>query len=186
MSVNLEAARPLYQEPVAYVQINGEEHLVYHSDTFNKFIDDVIASIVDLQTNNFAVETYLNANKAITAGTITKLTSWTEQEDRGGNHSSGDTTVPSDGRYLICGSLMFGVASDQDRLRVYIYINGVSSKLIRFTASGTPFASVPFSVSMKLSADDVISIHAENADNNDSVISGQSQTFLSVDYLGGA
>lgn len=142
-----------------------------------------VKAYVDAQRPDFGVELTLGSDASISASTITTITTWTEAEDDGADHSGGSITVPVSGWYTILGQLTFK-SLNGDRLRSYVYVNGSQVSEYLEVANTGAFQSVPVSVTLKLSASDVITIRANNDDNNDDVVGNARQTFVSVVFIG--
>ena len=184
---NLKDTRPRYQERVAF---DAEERPVHFDDYFNRWLDD-LAGQVDGDSDRItqaesdigklespaAFSVIASGTTSITAGINTKLSSWSEEYDKGGDFSGGTFTAPKDGIYHFCGHVRFGIWADQDRIRVLLRKNGSDLSVISGTASGSSVASLGFARSLDLDSGDTVELFVSNLDNNDSIASGVNTVF---------
>ncbi len=130
------------------------------------------------------VSAFLVSSQAITAGTETTLTNFTESWDVGNDFSAGAYRVPFTGKYRISGCISYNVASDQDAIRAIIAVDGTNLHSTLDVASSGSSKSIGFNKLVSLTAGQVVTIKALNSDSADTVRAGNDDTFFDIEYLG--
>lgn len=123
------------------------------------------------------------SNQAINTGAARKLTWEATDKDVQGevDLTNNKWVAKKDGDYVIIFSAGFGVAADQDGLRIYIVKNAAAVRRTRQVSSGTAAHTLSIiTVLEDIDADDELEFYAENNANNDSVISNSQETFFEI------
>lgn len=128
---------------------------------------------------------YVSSGQAIADGVVEDMDFGANSHNIGshGSQASDNFTVPTTGLYLIIAQAKFGVTADGDRLSLRIKVNGTSVATKGKDAVGTGNQTISQSTTEYLTAADVIATEVLNDDNDDSVQSGVSASFMCVTML---
>lgn len=153
---------------------NGLVRILVKSRPYGLSISDVAASV------------YTSGDQSITKATTEQIEFDTETYDVSGNFDS-DTdysfTAPADGLYLVNYQVAFAVNSDGDDIYVFLYKNGTSQATAVRKVGGAGQATWESAKVLNLIAGDKITLHVQNVSNNDTVISGADDTFMTISGL---
>jgi len=135
-------------------------------------------------TEETLVDVYLSSDASISAGAWGLIPYDAENKDELGEFDTGANkfTPRVTGWYLIACSVMFDVTADQDRLQTRLYNTTADTSVYQASdvASGTYSKTVAFSGVKKLIGGDDYKVHAQNVDSDDTLISGERQSYLQI------
>lgn len=116
-----------------------------------------------------SVSAVLAGSESISAGVPLVLTNFTSTINEGASFASGVFTAPDDNDFLIDCDATFAVTADQDRCRVYIYVDGSISRTFYGNGSGTAFLTLTGRLKIPLTAGQTLSMAVENVDSIDTI-----------------
>lgn len=128
---------------------------------------------------------YVLSDQSLTGGVEDELDIGGTSYNIGGHGSqaSNNFIAPVSGLYLITAQAEFDVNTSGDRLSLRIDVEGTDVSIATVSASGTVSQTVSTTTMEMLSAGDEVTVGVSNLDNNDSINSGENQSFFCITLL---
>jgi len=133
-----------------------------------------------------AVAVYRSSTQNIAQATATTVEYDTELYDSLGEFDSTtdhDFTATYAGKYLVCATVGWAVAADQDQREIRILVNGTNIRETVHTSADTHSESSHVSAAVDLAASDVLKIQVYLITNADAIWAGQAVSFLTINRL---
>ena len=129
----------------------------------------------------------LTSNQSINSGVLTLVELNGELYDLDNefdNVSGFDFTAKTAGKFHISAQVTFnGDGAAGDYLIVRVQVNSVNVMVKAIESGGTEQHVVGVSKVIELDVDDVVTLHAENSDNNDTIVASHTLTFMTITGL---